>query len=177
MTAIDLSKIELLVLDVDGVLTNGKIIYTPAGEEIKEFHVRDGSGMKFWRRAGKKLAIITGRGSPAVEYRAKELDVNACRIQVKEKLPAYREILAELNVSPQQTAVMGDDLMELPLMRHCAFPVAVADAVAEVRAAAAYVTQLPGGAGCVREVIEHILKHTGLWNQILSRYVAQGEQR
>ena len=173
---IDFKKIDLLVLDVDGVMTDGKVILTPAGEEIKEFHARDGAGIKYWRRVGKKVAIITGRGSPVIAARAKELEVDAFRINAKAKLPAYREVLAELGVTPDRTAVMGDDLPDLPLLRRCAFPVAVADAVSELRAAAAYVTQACGGQGAVREVIELILKNTGDWQTILSRYTGDSEE-
>ncbi len=170
MAEINYNDIELLVLDVDGVLTDGHIVLTPAGEEIKSFHVRDGSGMKYWKRAGGKLAIISGRGSYAVVRRARDLEVDVIRVNAKDKLPAYREILAELNVSPDHVAVMGDDLPDLPLMSHCALPIAVADAVEEVRAAAAYVTHLPGGHGCVREVIDMILHQSGRWDAILARY-------
>lgn len=173
---IDYSKIDLLVLDVDGVMTDGRIILTPSGEEIKAFHVRDGSGIKYWKRSGKKVAIITGRGSPVIAARAKELDVDAVRINARTKLPAYREVLAELGVPAERTAVMGDDLPDLPLFRRCGFPVAVADAVPELRESAAYVTRAAGGQGAVREVIELILKETGAWQSILARYLAPGEE-
>ncbi len=169
---IDYSRIELLVLDVDGVLTDGRIMLTPAGDEIKVFHVRDGAGMKYWHRAGGKLAIISGRGSKAVTVRAKELSVDFVRLNAKDKLPAFREALAELCVASDRTAVIGDDLTDLPLFRNCAMPVAVCDAPQEVRDAAAYVTALPGGAGCVREVIELILKKSGRWDGIMARYKA-----
>lgn len=166
----DLGRIELLVLDVDGVLTDGRIILTPGGEEVKAFHARDGAGMKYWQRAGLKLAIITGRGSPAVELRARELAVDSLRINATQKLPVYQQVLAELGVSQECTAVVGDDLVDLPMMRHCGFAVAVADAVEEVRCQADLVTTLPGGRGAVREVIEHILRRTGAWEGILRRY-------
>ena len=174
MNAIDYSKIDLLVLDVDGVMTDGGITLTASGEELKTFHVRDGSGMKYWRRAGGKIAMLTGRSSPAVAARAKELGVEALRMGLKEKLPVYREVLAELGASEERTAVVGDDLADLPLLLHCGFPVAVADAVEEVRQAAAYVTKARGGAGAVREVIELILRGSGRWGGILARY-RQGE--
>ncbi len=175
MQEIRYSDIDLLVLDVDGVLTDGRIVLTPAGEEIKSFHVRDGSAMKWWGRVGKKLALITGRGSKAVEIRASDLGVDAYRLNAKDKLPAYKEVLAELGVPPERTAVVGDDLPDLPLLRRCAFPVAVADAVEEVRLQAAYITRANGGEGAVREVIELILKKAGLWEHILSRYIDDGE--
>jgi 3-deoxy-D-manno-octulosonate 8-phosphate phosphatase (KDO 8-P phosphatase) len=170
MAEINYNEIELLVLDVDGVMTDGKVILTPAGDEIKEFHVRDGSGMKFWRRAGKKIAIISGRGSPAVERRARDLGVDSLRLMAKDKLPAYQSVLEELRVSPRHTAVMGDDLPDLPLLLNCGFAVTVPQGVAEVKKACAYVTQADGGNGAVREVIELILKKTGQWDHILQRY-------
>jgi len=166
----DYRNIELLVLDVDGVLTDGRIVLADSGEEVKAFHVRDGSGMKYWTRSGRKLAIVSGRASPAVLRRAEELGVHAVRLNAKDKLPACREVLAEVGVPFDRTAVVGDDLPDLPLLRRCVFPVAVADAVGEVREAAAYVTRAAGGAGAVREVIELILKGAGLWEGILQRY-------
>ncbi len=169
---IDYSRIELLVLDVDGVLTDGRIMLTPSGDEIKVFNVRDGAGMKYWRRAGGKLAIISGRGSMAVTVRARELGVDFLRLNAKDKLPAFEEAMAELGVAADRTAVIGDDLPDLPLFRRCAFPAAVCDAPQEVRDAAAYVTHLPGGEGCVREVIELILKQSGRWDGIMARYTA-----
>jgi 3-deoxy-D-manno-octulosonate 8-phosphate phosphatase (KDO 8-P phosphatase) len=170
MNEIDYAKIDLLVLDVDGVLTDGGITLTPAGEEIKTFHSRDGAGMKYWQRSGGKIAIITGRSSPAVQRRAEELEVDALRLGIKNKLPAYLEVLAELGASQDRTAVVADDLPELPLLLRCALPVAVADAVEEVRAAASFVTGARGGAGAVREVIEHVLRRAGKWDKILARY-------
>lgn len=172
MAEIDFGSIDLLVLDVDGVLTDGRIIYTSSGEEIKAFHARDGAGMKYWRRVGRKLAVITGRGSAAVTRRAEELGVDALRLNARSKLPAFHDVLRELDAAADRAAVIGDDLTDLPMMRCCGFPVAPADAVEEVRAAAAYVTRLPGGAGCVRETIELILKRSGQWQQVMARYRA-----
>jgi len=177
MAEMDFSKIELLVLDVDGVLTDGRVTLTGDGDEVKSFHVRDGAGMKYWKRAGGKLAIITGRGSPAVTRRAKELDVDVVRMSAKVKLPVLVEILDELGVPADRTAVMGDDLTDIPLMRHCGFSIAVADAVEEVRQRVDHVTETPGGHGAVREVIEMILKGSGRWDQIMARYLEDdGEQ-
>jgi len=177
MAGPDLTKIDLLVLDVDGVLTDGRIVLTSGGDEIKAFHVRDGSGMKYWKRVGKKLAFVSGRGSPAVTRRARELDVDAVRLEAKDKLPAYEEILAELAVPEDRSAVVGDDLTDLPIMLRCGFAVAVADAVDEVKSRASYVTRAAGGAGAVREVIELILKKAGLWEQILARYIPHAQGR
>lgn len=166
--------IELLVLDVDGVLTDGRIVLDADGRESKRFHVRDGSGIKYWQRVGKRVAIISGRSSPAVLARAAELGVAHVRQNAKRKLPAYESILNELGLTDARTAVMGDDLPDLPLMRRCAFAIAPADAAEEVRRAAALVTQRPGGNGAVREAIEHMLKHTGLWDEVLKRYRQEG---
>lgn len=165
-------KIELLVLDVDGVLTDGRITLTPDGEEIKSFNARDGAGMKYWKRVGKKLAIISGRGSPAVTRRAKELDVDIVRLSVKDKLPVYEEVLKELGLSPDQVAAIGDDLTDIPILRNCAFSATVPDAGEEVRQVANYVTQRAGGLGAAREVIELILKGAGLWDRIMERYLS-----
>ena len=170
-TDINFNDIELLVLDVDGVLTDGGIIYCSCGAELKQFHVRDGSGMKYWTRTGRKLAIITGRGGAAVERRAEELGVHAIRTGAKDKKPLFDDMLAELGVAPENAAVVGDDLTDLPLLRACGFPVAVADAAEDLLPYAAYVTTTPGGRGAAREVIEHILKSAGDWPTIVRRYL------
>jgi 3-deoxy-D-manno-octulosonate 8-phosphate phosphatase (KDO 8-P phosphatase) len=176
MAEIDYAKIDTLVLDVDGVLTDGRITLTPAGEEIKTFHVRDGAGMKYWKRAGGKLAMISGRGSQAVLRRAEELAVDAVRLNAKDKLPVFEALLAELGTTAERTAAVGDDLTDVPMLRRCGFPVATADAAEEVRRVAAYVTRAPGGQGCVREVVEWILQHAGKWAAILSRYFPPGQE-
>jgi 3-deoxy-D-manno-octulosonate 8-phosphate phosphatase (KDO 8-P phosphatase) len=173
MARIEFSHIDLLVLDVDGVLTDGRIILTPDGQEIKSFDVRDGAGMKYWKRMGKKLAIISGRGSQAIHVRAGELDVDTLRVNAKDKLPAYREVLDELGVSEDRTAVVGDDLPDIPLLKRCLLPIATGDAVEEVRAVAAYVTKQPGGRGAVREAIELILKQSGRWPEVMARYLGE----
>lgn len=164
------AAIELLVLDVDGVLTDGRIIYSDAGTEIKQFHVRDGSGLKLWHWLGKRAAIITGRTSRLVEVRAAELDVGTVIQGTPDKLPAFRRVLSELGLSPEQAAYVGDDLPDLPVMLECGLAAAVADACPEARAAAHYVTLAGGGRGAVREVIERILGAQGLWNKALERY-------
>jgi len=172
----DYASIDTLVLDVDGVLTDGRITLTAGGEEIKSFHVRDESGMKYWKRAGGKLAIVSGRGARAVVHRAKELDVDAVRLNVKDKLPVFEELLAELGTTPERAAVMGDDLTDVPMLRRCGFSAVPADATREVREIADYVAETPGGQGCVREVVERILKRAGRWQAILSRYFPSGQE-
>ena len=176
MAATDPAQIELLVLDVDGVLTDGRITLSPSGEESKSFHVRDGSGMKYWQRVGRKLAIISGRGSPAVLRRAEELGVAAVRLHCKRKLPAFEEVCRELGVEPGRAAVAGDDLTDLPLIRAAGFSAAPADAVEEVRAAVDCVLTLAGGQGCVRELVEMLLKRAGLWQQVMKRYLPEEGQ-
>jgi len=172
----DFSAIELLVLDVDGVMTDGRIMLTGSGDEIKAFNVRDGAGMKYWKRAGGKLAVITGRGCDAVLKRTSELDVDFVRMHAKDKLPVLLEVLAEMALAPDQVAVVGDDLTDVPMARVCGFSVAVADAVEELKSVASYTTKLPGGAGCVREVVELILKAAGKWPGILKRYFPDDEE-
>jgi 3-deoxy-D-manno-octulosonate 8-phosphate phosphatase (KDO 8-P phosphatase) len=165
------ADIQLLVLDVDGVLTDGRIIYSDAGSEVKEFHVRDGSGLKLWHWLGKHAAIITGRTSRIVEVRAAELDVKHVIQGTPDKLPAFRRVLGELGLRAEQAAYVGDDLPDVPVMLECGLAIAVADACPETRAVAHYITNASGGRGAVREAIERILSAQGLWNKVLDRYV------
>lgn len=172
MTADRCQRIELLVLDVDGVLTDGGIIYADNGVELKKFHVRDGSGLKFWQAAGKKSAIISGRTSGVVEIRAREVGVSWVIQGAADKRAAYTQLLAESGVRPEQVCAMGDDLPDLPLLGRCGLAVAVADACPEVRRQADYVTRTKGGKGAVREVIELILQCQGHWPRLVSGYHA-----
>ena len=170
----NLEKIELLLLDVDGVLTDGKVILDADGRETKVFHVLDGAGIKYWRRVGKEVAIISGRQSQAVLHRADELGISIVKQSAKEKLPVYQSILSDLNLTDEQVAVMGDDLTDLPLLRRCGFSIAPANAVEEVRKMVDLITNATGGNGAVREAVEYILKSTGLWKSILMRYNGTG---
>lgn len=165
-----LGRIELLVLDVDGVLTDGSIVLDAEGRELKRFCVLDGAGMKYWQRAGKRIALISGRASPAVTFRAAELGVTLVRQNAKDKLPVYECVLGELGLSDAQAAVMGDDLPDLPMMRRCGVAIAPAGAVEEVRQAADLVTRCGGGRGAVREAVEWILRGSGQWDRIMQRY-------
>jgi 3-deoxy-D-manno-octulosonate 8-phosphate phosphatase (KDO 8-P phosphatase) len=175
MTEIDYKRLKLLVLDVDGVMTDGGIILSASGEETKSFCVKDGSGMKFWKRLGGTLAIITGRDSRIVTHRAGELDVDEVRQNRKIKLPALQEVFAATGIGPEATAVVGDDLPDLPMMHVCAFSACPSDAVEEVRRQADYVCRSAGGRGVVREVVEHILKRAGTWPRVMERYQPGGE--
>jgi len=164
------ARIELLVLDVDGVLTKGSIIYADNGTEIKHFHVRDGSGLALWRHVGKKSAIITGRSSPIVEVRGREAGVNSILQGATQKLAPFRQILSEMGLSADQACFVGDDLPDLPVMRSCGLAIAVADACPDVVTEAHYVTQASGGRGAVRETIELILSCQGQWQPIVQRF-------
>jgi 3-deoxy-D-manno-octulosonate 8-phosphate phosphatase (KDO 8-P phosphatase) len=159
--------IELLVLDVDGVLTDGRITYTADGVEVKSFHVRDGSGLVFWQRLGKRVAIISGRASQAVAVRASELGITQVMQGAADKRSAFRTLLETTGLRAEQVCVVGDDLPDLPLLGACGLAVAVADACPEARAAAHYVTRTPGGRGAVREVVELVLGAQGRWEAVV----------
>ena len=163
------AKIELLLLDVDGVLTDGSILYG-VEEELKRFHVRDGSGLKFWRESGKRVAILSGRSSAAVVRRAAELGISPVIQGRSEKLPAFQDLLASTGLSPNRICAVGDDLPDLPVLRRCGVAIAVADACAELKAAADYVTTAPGGRGAVREAIEWLMKLQGTWDAVVQRH-------
>ena len=157
------SAIELLILDVDGVLTDGGIAYGHPELEIKQFHVRDGSGLHLWHRAGKRTGLITGRSSPVVERRAAELGIARVVQGTADKLAAYERLLAEMGLPAEAVCYVGDDVPDVPVLRACGLAAAVADACAEARAVAHYVTRKPGGHGAVRETIELILRCQGQW--------------
>ena len=159
------ARVELLVLDVDGVLTNGGIIYAGSDVEIKAFHVRDGSGLKCWRDAGKRTAIVTGRSSSALARRASELMIDFVVQGVADKLAALQSILTATGLHPEQAAAVGDDLPDWPVLRTVGLAVAGADGCAEVRHAAHYVTQAKGGEGAAREAIELVMRCQGTWQR------------
>jgi len=164
------SRIRVLVLDVDGVLTDGRIVYAEHGDELKFFDVQDGAGLVFWNRVGLRSAIITSRRSRLLKRRAKEMRIDFLAQGALLKLPAYEQMLKRFRVHPEQVCVMADDLMELPILRRSGLAVAVPNAVEEIKRASQYITQRPGGRGAVREVVELILKAKGLWEQVLHRY-------
>lgn len=164
--------IELICVDVDGVLTDGRLVFDNQGVESKVFHIRDGLGIRLWQRAGGKFGIITGRSSHVVELRAAELGIELVRQGIENKLAVLREMLRELGLRAEQACYVGDDLPDLPVVRRVGLGVAVADAAAELREAAHWVTTLPGGHGAVREVIERILKAQGRWSTLLQSYDA-----
>jgi 3-deoxy-D-manno-octulosonate 8-phosphate phosphatase (KDO 8-P phosphatase) len=167
-------RIELLLVDVDGVLTDGGITYGADGIEHKTFHVRDGSGLRIWQATGKHAGILTGRSSPIVAARAAELGLAVVVQGAQAKLPAFRTIVEQLGVTARQVCYVGDDLPDLPVLKVCGLAVAVADACPEVVAQAHYVTNKRGGRGAVREVIELILKAQGLWQEAIERFCRAG---
>lgn len=162
--------IELIVTDVDGVLTDGSIAFDNEAIESKTFHIRDGQGIKLWKRAGGRMAWVTGRNSHIVNVRATELGVEIVRQGTEQKLAALKEILATLNLQPEQACYIGDDLPDLAAVRHAGLGVAVADACAELRQAAQFTTTLPGGRGAVRETVELILRSQRRWDDVIRGY-------
>jgi 3-deoxy-D-manno-octulosonate 8-phosphate phosphatase (KDO 8-P phosphatase) len=167
-----LGKVRLLLLDVDGVLTDGGVTWTNQGIEQKTFSIRDGLGIRLWHQAGGTTGIVTGRSSHVVQLRAEELGIAIVRQGVDDKLQAAEAILAECGMAWDQAAFIGDDLPDLPVVMRCGVGVAVADACPELVAAATIVTHLPGGRGAVREVIERLLKAGGSWDAIVRRHAA-----
>jgi YrbI family 3-deoxy-D-manno-octulosonate 8-phosphate phosphatase len=163
--------IELILSDVDGVLTDGSVVFNNAGIETKLFHIRDGMGIKLWQRSGGKFGIVTGRSSHIVQLRAAELGVSIIRQGVDQKVAAVKEVLQQLGLQSEQLCYIGDDLPDLPAIRFVGLGVAVADASEEVRHMADHVTTSPGGAGAVRELIETILKSQRRWDDLVRRYV------
>jgi YrbI family 3-deoxy-D-manno-octulosonate 8-phosphate phosphatase len=164
-------KIEVLLSDVDGVLSDGMLVFDNQGIEAKGFHIRDGLGIRLWQRVGHKFGLITGRGSHIVKLRAAELGIHIIRQTAEDKLPVVHEVAKQLGVQLDQIAYIGDDLPDLAVVRAVGLGVAVADAALEVRQAAAAVTTLPGGRGAVREIIETILKAQHRWDDLVQKYL------
>jgi 3-deoxy-D-manno-octulosonate 8-phosphate phosphatase (KDO 8-P phosphatase) len=161
----------MMAFDVDGILTNGQLLYTDEGTEIKAFDTRDGLGFKLLREAGIKLAIITARRSELVERRARELGVHFCYQGSEAKLSAFQEILTELKLDGAQAGYMGDDLVDLPVLIRAGFAATVPEAVDAVRERCHYVTSRSGGRGAVREVCEMILRAQGHFDRALAEYL------
>ena len=158
-----MAVIKLLVLDVDGVMTDGRIFIDARGEEIKCFNVRDGFGLRLLMTAGIEVVIITGRESNSVTYRAKELRIREVYQGVDDKGALFAELMRRKKLKKEQVCCIGDDLPDLPLFHGAGVPIAVADAAAEIRNAASYVTKNRGGNGAIREVCEMILKAQQRW--------------
>lgn len=159
--------IELLILDVDGVLTDGRLTTASGGESAKSFYVQDGCAIKLWQRCGGKVAILSGRSSEAVTRRATELAIEWVHLAVTDKLSAYDDIVASTGCDDAAVAYLGDDLPDVGPMLRCGFPVAVANAVPAVKRASLYVTRRGGGEGAVAEVVELLLRKQKRWSRAL----------
>ncbi|MEM8758532.1 MAG: HAD hydrolase family protein [Planctomycetota bacterium] len=166
----DPKAVRLLVLDVDGCLTDGSIMYDADGRETKRFSVRDGLGIAAWRRLGLPVAIITGRESAMVTRRAGELGITRVYQGVRDKAAALAEVLSDLAIEPEQAAAFGDDWNDLPMLAAVGFAACPADAADEVKQIADYVCGKPGGHGAVREVIDHLLRASGRLEAALASY-------
>ncbi|MFH1842794.1 MAG: HAD hydrolase family protein [bacterium] len=163
------AAVKALVLDADGVLTNGQLLYGPSGEALKAFHSRDGLGLVMTRIAGLRLAMLTGRPSEIVKCRCEELRFDTIKLGRFDKLPALAEISAEIGCPPAEMLYMGDDLVDLPVLLEVGLPVTVPEAPVEVREHCVYVTTANGGEGAVREVTDLVLKCQRLYATALER--------
>jgi len=174
MSSRDMEKarnVKLLILDVDGVLTDGRIVIDDRGVETKCFDVRDGHGIKMLKRANIDVAIITGRESQVVSHRARELGIDSVFQNIHNKLEVYEAILKEKGLKDGEVGFVGDDVIDLPLLRRVGFAAVVADGVEELKPYADYVSRNKGGRGAVREIIELILKAQGKWAELMERYL------
>lgn len=162
--------IKFLILDVDGVLTDGKIIYNDKGVESKCFDVKDGHGIKLLTRAGIEIGIISGRESKAVEYRAKELGIYILYQRIFDKVKVYEKIMEEKGFADNQVCFIGDDVVDIPLLKRVGFSVAVVDGSEYAKEVVDYVTVKKGGNGAVREVCELILKAQDKWDILTEKY-------
>lgn len=165
-----LKHIKMLLLDVDGVLTDGSIIYDDRGAEIKEFNVKDGLGIRMLMSAGIRVGIVTGRGCPALQHRCRNLGIDLVLDGVKDKAAVLDGIVRDHGAAAAEIAFMGDDLPDLPLMRRVGLSIAVADAHPQVTDQADMVTVAKGGKGAVREICDAVLKARGLWEKSLGRF-------
>jgi 3-deoxy-D-manno-octulosonate 8-phosphate phosphatase (KDO 8-P phosphatase) len=163
--------VKLLLMDCDGVMTDGRLELLENGDEQKTFHARDGQGISLLQRAGLQTGIISGRTSSATERRAQDLKMGYVSQYAKNKVEALDEIIGRAGVTVAECAFIGDDVGDVPVMRRVALAVAVADAVEETKQVAHFVTELKGGHGAVREVTDFILKAQGKWEEVMKRFV------
>jgi len=165
-----LKSIKILILDVDGVLTDGRVIYTDSGEEIKRFDVRDGHGLKLLMRSGIEVILLTGRESKVVLHRARDLGIEHVYQKALNKIEVYKEILAKWNLEDKEVGFVGDDLIDLPVLRKVGFSASVPDAVPEVKEIVDHITTKKGGEGAVREICELLLKAQNKWEAVTEKY-------
>jgi 3-deoxy-D-manno-octulosonate 8-phosphate phosphatase (KDO 8-P phosphatase) len=166
-------KIRLLVMDVDGVLTDGRMVLSDRGDELKMFHTHDGIGLALAHRAGLKTALVTGETSPIAKARGEKLGVGTVVLGARRKGDVVDALLAEHGMSPDALAYIGDDLLDLPALQRAGLAVTVADAVADVKRIAHVVTKAPGGHGAVRECVELLLRAQGVWNAVYRAFVEE----
>jgi 3-deoxy-D-manno-octulosonate 8-phosphate phosphatase (KDO 8-P phosphatase) len=164
-------RVKLLLMDCDGVLTDGRIWIMDDGEDQKAFSTKDGLGVDLLHRAGLKSGIISGRKSRAVERRARALGIEFVKLGDNDKVNAFEQVLAQSGLTPNEVAFVGDDLNDIPLMLRSGLAIAVADATAETRERAHYVTNAAGGSGAVRESVELILKAQDRWAEVIEKYL------
>jgi 3-deoxy-D-manno-octulosonate 8-phosphate phosphatase (KDO 8-P phosphatase) len=169
-----LESIALLILDVDGVLTDGGLPYSADGNEIMHFHVQDGGAIRLWQRMGGVVALLSGRTSPAVAARAKDLGISLVLQGVADKLPAYEELCRTVGFTDTRVCVMGDDLLDVPPMQRCGYSVAPSNALPVVKRVATYVTRQRGGAGAVAEAVERLLRLNGTWSAAMRQTGVHG---
>lgn len=165
------ARVRMILLDADGVLTDGRLTYCSDGSEIRSFHVHDGFGIRLAREAGLTVGIISGRASAVLEKRAEELSITEVHQRVLDKSGCLDELLERLGATAEEVCFIGDDLIDLSVMRRVGFAAAPADAQPGVRKAAHYVTERGGGRGAVREVIEIVLRASGRWEEALQRFL------
>lgn len=160
-------SIRLLILDVDGVLTDGRIFIDDTGRQMRAFHIQDGLGIAMWKAVGRQTALLTSKRSPAVVARAEMLGIGLIEQGAEDKLPGLEKLLKAAGVEASQTAYMGDDLLDAPVLRRVGYPISVPNAVPQVRELARFVTPRSGGEGAVRDAVEHLLNREGLWANAL----------
>jgi 3-deoxy-D-manno-octulosonate 8-phosphate phosphatase (KDO 8-P phosphatase) len=171
-----LKKIKLIIFDVDGVLTDGRIIIGSNNTEYKNFNVRDGTGVTLGRYAGLEFAIISGRYSKTISIRAKELGIKYVFQNVVEKIKAYEKLKKKVKLNDDEICFIGDEIIDIPIMEKCGFSAAPKDCTEEIKICADYICKHKGGEGCAREVIELIIKARGLWNKTISIYLRSYEK-
>jgi len=171
------ARIRLVLFDVDGVLTDGKVLLHGDGTESKVFDIKDGTGIVWARKAGLAVGLLSARSSAATDQRASQLGITLVRQGVANKLDAYMEMVTSLNMTDDQVAYMGDDLLDLPVLLRAGLSTAPSDAVEDVRRRVHWVSDAAGGAGAARELVELILRAQGSWNTLLDEYVAEGARR
>lgn len=168
----DPAAVRLLVLDVDGVMTDGRIWVDDAGNHLRGFCTQDGTAIRLWQRAGHAAAVVTAKSSEAVTRRVRELDIPHYAYGDENKLTGYLRVVREAGCEPREVCYVGDDVLDLAAMKRSGYPIAVANAVPEIREIAAYVTVRHGGDSAVREVVEHLLRAQGRWEEALKTFEA-----